>query len=55
MELCEKGDLFDYKHEIERRKRMDLVLSIAKGMEYLHKKNIVHRDLKTQVINFSFQ
>lgn len=51
MELCEKGELFEY---ISSRKKLDEMVAlkffhqIVNGISYLHKQNIVHRDLKPE-------
>lgn len=42
------SDYFDnHIRTIDRRKRMILAMDVALGMEYLHEKNIVHFDLKS--------
>ena len=53
MELCEHGDLVDHlqrsmqaKCGISEMQKLKLMLYVGKGVEYLHKKNIVHRDVK---------
>lgn len=55
METCEyRGNskvlfcsLFAYNRIIDRRKRLIIAMDAAFGMEYLHEKNIVHFDLKS--------
>ncbi len=53
MELCEHGDLEDYlktgkeaSNALSNQKVLQLMADIAKGVEYLHGKNVVHRDIK---------
>ena len=52
MELCNHGDLVDYFHEskglenITANEKLKLMLDMAKGVEYLHSKNVIHRDIK---------
>ncbi|WVF65673.1 hypothetical protein IAT40_000404 [Kwoniella sp. CBS 6097] len=54
-ELCENGDLFDYIRNVPcptLRRLLNLMLDIARGLEYLHTRNpsIIHRDCKSSNI-----
>ncbi len=52
MELCNHGDLVDYlqgseaSSSVSANEKLKLMLDIAKGVEYLHSKNVIHRDIK---------
>ncbi|KDQ17892.1 hypothetical protein BOTBODRAFT_104603 [Botryobasidium botryosum FD-172 SS1] len=54
-ELCANGDLFDYVRNVappSLRKVTNLMLDIARGIQYLHHHNpsVIHRDLKSSNI-----
>lgn len=52
LEFCPKGDLRqflkDADSEISWKKRISMALDIARGMSYLHSRNIIFRDLKAR-------
>ena len=54
MEYAEGGDLYHLMKEYKNRKKMwpekeiwCFAYEILLGIEYLHSKNIIHRDIKT--------
>lgn len=54
-ELCENGDLFDYIRNVacpSVKRVLQLMLDIARGLEYLHTRSpaIIHRDCKSSNI-----
>ncbi|KDQ33383.1 hypothetical protein PLEOSDRAFT_1030871, partial [Pleurotus ostreatus PC15] len=54
-ELCSNGDLFDYIRNVSPpslRKVLNIMLDIARGLEYLHlrKPSVIHRDCKSSNI-----
>lgn len=54
MEYCEFGSLSKYmamnKGKVSWKKKICLLMDIAKGMQFLHGKNVIHRDLKSKCI-----
>lgn len=49
MEYCELGSLYDYlpAHPLTPIVQHHLALSLAKALQFLHQKKIIHRDLKS--------
>ncbi|EDR26019.1 hypothetical protein, conserved [Entamoeba dispar SAW760] len=51
MEYCDKGSLYDVLSKGDLKMKFETLFDfseqIAKGLEYLHNKNILHRDLKS--------
>lgn len=52
MEYCEKGDLFKFlqENDLKEEKIKNIMKGIIKGLNFLHKNNYIHRDLKPQNI-----
>ena len=53
MELCRGGDLLHY---VRRRRKLDentakvIFVQIVRGLQYIHSKNVMHRDIKLENI-----
>ena len=52
MEYCEFGNLRDFfqKRELKIEQKVEIMSQIAQGIEHLHAKKIIHRDLNPQNI-----
>jgi serine/threonine protein kinase len=52
MEFAEGGNLDTYlkKTQPNERQRLKIAEEIANGMEYIHSKKLIHRDLKLENI-----
>jgi serine/threonine protein kinase len=51
LEYCENGNLKNFlinNKKITFKSRIKFLIDISKGMEYLHFKNLIHRDLKLE-------
>ena len=49
MQLCEGGDLFNYiknQKKFTESSAADIMKQLLSGINYMHKQNICHRDLK---------
>jgi serine/threonine protein kinase len=50
-EYCNEGDLDKWlKQDHDFKERMDIMVQIMRGMDYLHNNNILHRDIKPKNI-----
>ena len=49
MEECTEGDLYEFtqKRILKAEERLDVALDLAEGLAGIHKKGVVHRDLRT--------
>jgi serine/threonine protein kinase len=47
LEYCSNGsaDLIERRVDLSKSQKLDILLGVAKGMNFLHHKNILHRDL----------
>ena len=53
MEYCDKGDLsqlFQSNQPLSWETRIKIILQIAHGLNKLHQRNIIHRDIKSKNI-----
>jgi len=57
MEFCEGGDLkekiddrFYKKINYSKQEILDILIQICEGLNYLHNRDIIHRDIKSQNI-----
>jgi len=50
LEYARHGNLFDYlqHHSVSWEKKIKMCQQIAEGLEYCHKKNIIHLDVKPE-------
>lgn len=50
MEFCSNGSLATYieknRGKISWQTKLEILIQVAKGMRFLHSKNVIHRDLK---------
>lgn len=57
MELCKcnlKSYIDNLPYQLSYKQKLNICLQISKGVQYIHSKNIIHRDLKLQNILVSF-
>ena len=48
MELCDLGDLnsFCSTRDLTDQEKLDVMIQLAMGLEYLHANRVIHRDIK---------
>ena len=48
MEYCSLGNLAEFNRRIEltEREKLDIMIQITRGVEYLHNEDVIHRDIK---------